>query len=183
MKRIVDFAYMFLKDYIKETDTVVDFTMGNGHDTLKLATLANKGKVYAFDIQQTALENTQKRLNDANIKNVNLILDSHHQVKKYLSHFKAGMFNFGYLPQGDPNITTLLETSVEAVKIALELLDTKGMLILVLYPGHEEGHKESQYFEEFTQNLDRYYYEVFKFSLTNKNNCPYIIGIEKKKNL
>ncbi len=38
----------------------MDATMGNGHDTLFLAKLAKQ--VYAFDIQEQALEKTQERL-------------------------------------------------------------------------------------------------------------------------
>ena len=43
-------------------DTVVDATMGNGHDTLFLCELVGEeGRVYAFDVQAQAVKNTKKR--------------------------------------------------------------------------------------------------------------------------
>ena len=39
----------FIESHVKEGGTVVDFTMGNGHDTLWLSNrVGEKGKVYAF---------------------------------------------------------------------------------------------------------------------------------------
>lgn len=183
MKRIVEFAYDFIEEYIDQTSIVVDFTMGNGNDTLKLARLVPNGHLYAFDIQPIALKRTQEKLEKEGITNTTLILDSHHLVRHYVTSYHAGMFNFGYLPKGDPSITTLLKTSVEAVNEALCLLEVKGILILVLYPGHDNGNDESEYFDEFASKLDSYYYNVFKMSIPNKDLCPYIIGIEKCRKL
>ena len=46
----------FLSAHIKEGDTVADFTMGNGNDTLWLSNaVGENGKVYSFDIQESAL--------------------------------------------------------------------------------------------------------------------------------
>ena len=47
----------FLIPHIKEGGVAVDFTMGNGHDTLWLSkAVGESGKVYAFDVQQAALD-------------------------------------------------------------------------------------------------------------------------------
>ena len=66
--------------------TVVDATMGNGHDTLFLSEMVGKGgKVYAFDIQEGALESTEKLLRDSGApENYQLILASHHS---HLLHY------------------------------------------------------------------------------------------------
>ena len=55
-----------VSDYIRPGDTVVDCTMGNGYDTLSLAAAAGcgkdstiRGRVYAFDIQQQAVDATR----------------------------------------------------------------------------------------------------------------------------
>ena len=92
----------FILEHIKEGDTVVDFTMGNGNDTLFLSkSVGDKGKVYAFDIQEEALVSTEKLLSDSSApKNYELILASHHRVKEFVHEpIKAGMFNLGYLPR------------------------------------------------------------------------------------
>ena len=49
--------------------------MGNGHDTLFLAKLAKQ--VYAFDIQEQAVEKTRQRLAEAGLDNAQLILAGH----------------------------------------------------------------------------------------------------------
>ena len=50
------------KRAVRPGDTVVDATMGNGHDTCLLAGLVGaEGHVYAFDVQQQALEMTGAR--------------------------------------------------------------------------------------------------------------------------
>ena len=60
MERIVDFAKKVL--YHNPRGTYVDFTMGNGNDTLFFSRFAPEGRVYAFDIQPAALDSTQKLL-------------------------------------------------------------------------------------------------------------------------
>ena len=51
----------FIEAHIKKGGVAVDFTMGNGHDTEYLSkAVGEEGKVYAFDIQKQALENTEK---------------------------------------------------------------------------------------------------------------------------
>lgn len=72
MKRPLEMAHDFLAEVVTQDDIVVDATMGNGHDTLFLAKLAKQ--VYAFDIQEQALEKTQERLNQAGMTNAQLIL-------------------------------------------------------------------------------------------------------------
>ena len=70
MKRPLEMAHDFLSEVVTKEDIVVDATMGNGHDTLFLAKLAKK--VYAFDIQEQALEKTQERLNQARMTNAQI---------------------------------------------------------------------------------------------------------------
>lgn len=181
MKRIVDRAHDFLLNYIKEESICVDFTMGNGQDTLFLAKHCPKGKVIAFDIDQEAYTNTLKKIQAENLNHVELHLCSHHLFEKYVSHYQVGIFNFGFLPHGKSFNPTLLDTSKIAVERALKHLNPKGLLILVLYPGHTEGKQESDYFKQWVGQLDPYYYEVFYYSMFNKENCPYILGIEKKR--
>lgn len=64
-------AHWMLKDIINVDDVVVDATMGNGYDTLFLAELG--AKVYAFDVQEAALEATEKRLENKAIKKTQIV--------------------------------------------------------------------------------------------------------------
>ena len=76
----------FILSHLKEGDVCADFTMGNGHDTLFLSnTVKESGHVYAFDIQESALVSTKKRLEtEGSYENYTLIHDSHHNLKKYI---------------------------------------------------------------------------------------------------
>ena len=61
MYQLLDVSKGFLEaSGIKEDDVLADFTMGNGYDTEYLCGKVPKGKVYAFDIQAQAVENTKK---------------------------------------------------------------------------------------------------------------------------
>ena len=93
MLRPLEMAHQFLAEVITKEDVVVDATMGNGHDTAFLAKLA--GQVYAFDIQEQALVNTQERLEKLGLQHVQLILDGHQHVDQYVETLKAAIFNLG----------------------------------------------------------------------------------------
>ena len=64
IKNITEFALYLVQGYVSEGDVVVDATCGNGYDTLRLAQLS-PAKLYAFDIQQEAVDATRKRLREA----------------------------------------------------------------------------------------------------------------------
>lgn len=182
MKKVVEIAHDFLRQYVKDHCIAVDFTMGQGNDTLFFAQLPQVDHVYAFDIQEAAyLQTKQRLLNNELDHKVTCILDGHEHCTQYVEAFDIGIFNFGYLPQGDIGITTLLETSKQAVEKALGLLRKNGCLVLVLYPGHAQGAKESSYFNTWTQTLHSKYYSVLYLHMHNKQNAPYIIVIEKVK--
>ena len=173
----------FILQHIKEGDTVADFTMGNGYDTLFLSqTVGETGRVFAFDIQPSALVSTEKRLAENNApKNYTLICDSHHNAKKYIDcKIKAGMFNLGYLPGGDKSITTKRETTLEAVKTAIELLDRDAILLIAVYPGHEEGEIEGELINDMLSTLDRRQYCCAKFRIINSPTSSYFYIIESK---
>lgn len=103
-QKLTTWAKWFVKQQVTEGDICVDATVGNGFDTLFLAEcVGQKGKVYGFDIQQTALDNTKKLLTEAGLLDrVYLFHDSHSHMGTYLSNntVKAVMFNLGYLPGG-----------------------------------------------------------------------------------
>lgn len=174
----------FILQHLKEGDVAADFTMGNGHDTLFLSqTVGEKGFVYAFDIQPSALVNTEKRLKDNNcFSNYQLICDSHHRAKEYIKQpIKAGMFNLGYLPgSGDKTLTTKRETTLIAVRDAIDLLAPDGILLIAVYPGHEEGEIEGELINQLLSELDRKQYCCAKFRIINSHASSYFYIVESK---
>ena len=85
MKDILDFAKEILLEQMKPDGTLADFTMGNGHDTLYFARYLTEGHVYAFDVQQAAVESTRQLLeSEGGFSNVTLIHDSHSILDQYI---------------------------------------------------------------------------------------------------
>ena len=183
MVDLVGMHKYFILQHISEGDTVVDFTMGNGNDTLFLSrAVGDKGRVFAFDIQEEALASTRKLLEDsAAPENYTLICASHHRVKEFVSEpIKAGMFNLGYLPRsGKKAVTTMRETTMPAVTAALELLAPDGVLIVAIYPGHEEGALEGEMLREYFKGLSRFRICPSEFKILNSPTSPYFFLVEK----
>ncbi len=175
----------FILKHVGLGDTVVDFTMGNGNDTLFLSkAVGEQGHVYAFDIQEEALESTRRHLqeNDA-LENYELICASHHRVKEFVKgEIKGGMFNLGYLPRsGRKCVTTMRETTMPAVEAAIELLAPDGALIIAIYPGHEEGALEGDMLREYFKTLSRFRICASEFRILNSPDSPYFFLVEKSE--
>ncbi len=172
----------FIARHIKAGGTAVDFTMGNGHDTLWLSkAVGENGKVFAFDIQQQALDSTSKLLESENVHNVTLIKASHHLVKDYVKEpICVGMFNLGWLPGGDKSVTTLHETTLPAIEAATELLDHDGGLLIAVYPGHPEGEVEGKMVTEMLSGYSRFCYTISCLKIINSPTSPFFFLVEKK---
>lgn len=179
-------GHHFLAEVLGNGDSAVDGTMGNGHDTLMLAELVgSEGKVYAFDIQKRALENTRLKLAQQGIEGqrVRLIWDGHQNIKKYINHpIKGAIFNLGYLPGGDHQVITQTETTKTAILDTLNLLAVGGRMVIVVYPGHPGGLEEKTAVEELTSQLDSSIFKVLKMNLLNRPpSAPGVILIEKAR--
>lgn len=182
MFQLLDIAKFFLNQAKINTDGVLaDFTMGNGHDTLYLCSLVPNGIVYAFDIQEQALINTKARLDEAKVTaNTLLVCDSHSNAKNYIDgEIDAGMFNLGYRPGGDKSIHTMHESTLVAVKDAVNMLKKGGILVISVYPGHKEGKTEGDMLLEMLSEYDKKLYSVACFHLVNSPDAPFVIAIEK----
>ncbi|HYF83111.1 MAG TPA: class I SAM-dependent methyltransferase [Clostridia bacterium] len=179
----LNISHEFIKKVVQQGDTVVDATMGNGNDTLFLAGLVgDKGKVYSFDIQEYALANTRKKLDDAGISSyVELIMDGHQNIDRYVAKgVRAVMFNLGYLPKGDHNIGTKADTTIEALKKSMELLMVGGLIMMVIYYGGDSGFEEKEAVLEYVKTIDCRKHIVLVSDFVNQINCPPIaVCIEK----
>ena len=173
----------FILEHLREGEVAVDFTMGNGNDTLFLSkTVGESGRVYAFDIQEDALTSTRAHLiAEGAPENYTLICASHHRVKEFVREpIKAGMFNLGYLPRsGRKAVTTMRETTMPAVEAAIDLLLPDGVLIVAIYPGHEEGALEGEMLREYFSGLSKYKICPSEFKILNSPDSPYFFLIEK----
>ncbi len=152
-----------LERVILPGDTAVDATMGNGHDTLTLCRLVGPdGRVYAFDVQAAAVENTRQRLRDAGmLDRAALFCLGHERMAEQVpGPVAAVVFNLGWLPGGDHAVTTRWETTRPAVESALALLRPLGALVICAYPGHEEGARERDALAAYLSSLPPQRYNV-----------------------
>lgn len=173
----------FLAPHVRPGARVADFTMGNGHDTLWLCkAVGETGRVWAFDIQQQALDSTRALLgSELDFVNYTLIRDSHANAREYITEpISAGVFNLGYLPGGDKSITTLRTSTLPAVRAAIELLAPDGIVLIAVYPGHEEGRLEGEALAGMLAEYSRFEYCVSCFRLLNSPTSPFFYMIESK---
>jgi len=184
LTNILSAAKRLLDISIKENGVYADFTMGKGNDTLYIKKACPSGKIYAFDIQKEAVEITKKRLEHENCfdENVCLIHDSHANFKKYINQELDGaIFNLGYLPGGDKSVTTQTQSTLSCLKDALNLLKINGVIVICVYPGHDEGAKEGEEILNFAANLDKTQYDCLYHRLINIPEAPFIIAFQKKQ--
>lgn len=186
---ILSFAHDLLEKALNTGDIAFDMTMGNGNDTVFLAKCVGEtGRVYAFDIQDDALHKTKQKIMDLKISesNISLVKDCHSRFETHiaapdLAHVKAVVFNLGYLPGGDHTLCTASETTIEALKKLLELIQKSAVIILVCYPGHPEGAVECEHVLAFCKSIPTDCAKVLRYEVLNsKNPAPFVLAIEKK---
>lgn len=180
MLRPLQMAHAFLEEVVTDEDIVVDATMGNGHDTLFLARLAKK--VYAFDIQEQAVEQTTKRLAEAKLDNVELLLTGHENVDQYVASIKAAIFNLGYLPSADKTVITQPHTTIQALEKLCQRLVAGGRIAVMIYYGHAGGDVERDAVLDFVSQLPQQEFTVALYKTINQiNQPPFLVMIEKLK--
>ena len=176
----------FIDKHVKEGDIVLDCTVGNGNDTLRLSkAVGKKGKVYGFDIQQVALDTTSELLAcEKLINRVELIRDSHENIDLYIEDkLDFIIYNLGYLPKGDKSIKTKASSTIISLEKSLKMLNSNGIMLITSYIGHEGGLDEKNAIEELLLKLDQKSYNVLKYNFINqRNNPPVIYGVEKSNN-
>lgn len=180
---MTEMAHLLLAQYVKEGDTVIDATAGNGNDTLFLAQrVGQSGKVHAFDIQRQAIESTREKLVEGKLSHrVSLHHTSHMNISQIDTPIKAAVFNLGYLPGSDKRIVTQAEVTREAVSASLSLLQPGGIIVIVLYQGHVGGIEEAIAVEQLACCLPTPTYTVSKYEHHNvAKTAPYVLAIEKR---
>ncbi|WP_200415880.1 tRNA (mnm(5)s(2)U34)-methyltransferase [Virgibacillus salexigens] len=186
LQGILHYAHYLLEGSIDKNETVIDATCGNGYDTLFLSNVVGKnGHVLAFDIQDDAIIATKQKLEENNRTNVSVIQDSHANLQAYIptNEFLIGgaVFNLGYLPKSDKSIVTKGQSTINAINTILQYLKTSGLIVLVVYHGHEGGEEEKQIVLKHVMKLNQRKYHVLRYGFINqRNNPPFIIAIQKR---
>lgn len=186
LKRAMEYSHQLLKEVVVAGDHVVDATVGNGGDTILLATLVGKsGRVYGFDIQKQAIDTTQQKLLLTGLTpQVQLFQQGHETVSDILAEkeeISAAIFNLGYLPNSDKTVITQGDTTLSAIQALIPHLRKGGRLIIVVYYGHDGGLTEKETVLNYVATLSQEECNVLRYEFINqKNDPPFVIAIEKK---
>ena len=165
---ITSIGHSLINGLFDDNDVMVDATAGNGLDTIFLASKAKH--VYAFDILENAL--TKTKTSTKQYTNITYVLDSHENIFLHLDVAKGYIFNLGYLPGGDKTICTNTTSTIKALSNILPNLRSKDFIMVVCYPGHSEGKKESEAIALLLDSLDHSKYNIMKTELLFKKSMP-----------
>ncbi len=196
LTRVVRWAHQLLAEVVPSGGLVVDLTAGRGQDTLALYRMVgDSGQVVAFDVQPEALAATQTRLRQAGVQarqpiapgrrleaqaGVDLLCCSHAQLARTVPGALQGIIgNLGYLPGGDKQIITRLDSTLSALEQACTGLDYGGRVAIVVYPGHAGGAEEAQAVGDFFAALDEQFFQVLALRVANRSQAPGLFVAEK----
>lgn len=187
IKGIINYSHYLLETCLSEGDLAIDATCGNGHDTLFLSKIVGEeGKVLAFDIQEQAIQTTKEVLKENKVENTEVIFDNHalianHLTANHVDKVGGAIFNLGYLPGSDKEIITNPASTLLAFDTILRFLKPKGIIVLVVYYGHEGGQEEKEALLKHVIQLNQKHFNVLQYRFINqKNSSPFIIAVQRK---
>lgn len=183
----LDFTKQLWERLLKQGDLVIDATCGNGHDALFLAALLEKqggGQLTVIDIQKAAIDATTKKLDQylSPTSQVKILIcqQSHSTLPKEGGSPKLVVYNLGYLPSGDKEVTTQVESTLESIKNCLSTLREGGVISITCYPGHNEGAKEEKAITELLSTLDPAEWSVSHLTFHNRKKAPSVVLVQKE---
>ena len=181
---LVNVAHKLIGETLRPGAIAVDATVGNGHDTVFLLDqVGPSGKVFGFDIQQSAIALTSIK---AGADCLSLIHASHALMdekipKQHHGNISAIMFNLGYLPGGDKSIITQTASTLTALTVSGRLLADGGIITVMAYPGHPGGDVETQQVNDWCGQLNPEQFDVRIFySVGNQDTTPRLFVIGKR---
>lgn len=183
---VVPFTHGILRSALQHGGIAVDATAGNGHDTVLLADwVGPQGHIYAFDVQASALAQTQQRLQQADLaQRATLIHDSHAHLAQYVHQpVQAMVFNLGWLPGSDKHIATQPSSTVAALDAAKPLLAVHGVLVMVVYQGHAHACLERDAIEAWFGQLTTSHWHCVRYQLAHSTTrpAPFVMALERMR--
>jgi len=184
----LDLAHAYWTKLLNIGDFVIDATCGNGHDTHFLANLVldetRNGCVVALDAQEQAIEKTRANLLANFSENLESIEFYHQCHSSFPAHFEREsitliVYNLGYLPGGDKNLTTCSTTTLISLMAAMPLITPGGAISIMCYPGHEAGKPEEEIALNFAASLDPTQWSSCHHRWLNRKNGPSLILIQR----
>ena len=182
----ISLAHAYWKNHLRNGDTVIDATCGNGRDTLVLAQMILSdpdSMLFGLDIQQSAIDQTTNILKNSipgsHFDRVSLQNLCHSEIDQLPlpSAPRLIVYNFGYLPGGDKTITTQTPTSLQSLQKAANLLAPGGAISATCYPGHPEGEEEEREIVKWAERLAYTKWQVCHHRWINRTAAPSLLWI------
>jgi len=184
--RLTERVHQHLASLLQPGDIAIDATAGNGHDTLFMAQCVGKhGHIFAFDIQQKALDRTAERLaQQSNIGTVSYLHTGHEHMQQHIpvachGTIQAITFNLGYLPQSDKTITTTANTTLQALHQACNMLANQGIISILAYTAHHGGREEAEAIKAWGKTLNEHFQMDIYIPENRRRSPPEYILIRK----
>lgn len=190
MLNALRFSHQLLEETINRfpSGLFIDATLGNGLDSYFILNNNKfKGRLLSFDIQARAILNSCERINQLHTipASYQLIHASHDTLLNYLDvddQIHGAIFNLGYLPGGNHQITTRSQSTLNALQQIMSKLVRKGRVLIVIYSGHPEGQVEKEQLLNYLKTIDQQAYHIYHYhALNQKNNPPELLAIERIK--
>lgn len=188
----LDLAHGYWEKLLKAGDSALDATCGNGRDTLALARLlfsnssaSSLGTLYAIDNKQEALTNTLKLLQDTlpspNLEHIKLHLQCHATLPCEIlpASLRLVVYNLGYLPGHNKQLTTHASTTLASVQAAMPLVMPGGCISITAYPGHPEGAQEEVALLHFCETLLPQEWNVCYHRFCNRRKSPSLFLLQR----
>lgn len=188
MLRALHYSHQLLDSLIHRfpDGNFIDATLGKGKDSaLILQHPAFRGKVYSFDIQDQAIQESRQRLASLEqYDRIEIIQDSHANLSTYLGDqaIHGAIFNLGYLPGGDHTITTQADSTLAALDQIRSRLVIGGQILIVVYAGHPQGQIEKSALFTHLATWPQTAFQVLQYGFINQiNHPPLLLVVEKTK--
>lgn len=190
-KKATEVVHSSWKHVLRKGDMAIDATCGNGHDTVALLRMLNcttdRGRVYAMDIQEVALESTSHLLEQSVTQEekacVELFLLCHSKMEEVVPSgvsVRLVAFNLGYLPGGQKILITRSGTTLAALQAAERVVGPGGLITIVAYVGHQGGREELDTVQAFASKLPVENWTCCKLETLNRPFAPVIIFLHRK---
>lgn len=186
--RHIDLAHFWWERLLKKGDIVVDATCGNGNDTLFLAQRVlskGEGEVWAFDLQELALEKTKSKLemelSSEQMQHVRFVQGSHADLPKDLQNkkIKLAVYNLGYLPGSDKLLATHSSSTIASLTAIAEIIQPGGAICLTCYIGHTGGKEEQDAVVKWASGLPKDEWNVCFHQWINMRAAPGLVLIQR----
>lgn len=174
-------AQQILETMLRPGMVAVDATCGNGNDSLFLAeSISPGGKLYAFDVQHSAVETTRNRLHEeGHHEGIHVIRLDHARFDEsgvLPDSVDCFMYNLGYLPGADHDVKTQAESTIQSLREAVGHLAPGGMITICLYPHNPE---ENEAVRAFCRELTGSF-SAFEIARLNRHQPPVLIVIVRE---